>query len=43
MVQVEQALQSLFPSGTKGVPEGEVIRQVFLFTRRKNPADNVGR
>jgi DNA-binding transcriptional MerR regulator len=39
--QVQDAMQTLYPNGTSGVDELEVIRQVFLFIRRKNPGDSV--
>ena len=32
---VGKAVQTLFPGGTEGVAEGEVIRQVFLYLRKE--------
>lgn len=41
--QVEAAVKSAFPSGTREVPPGEVIRAVFLSLTRQNSSDNVRR
>jgi len=41
--QVAAAVAELFPQGTAGVEQGEVIRAVFLHLRGKNSAGNVGR
>jgi hypothetical protein len=41
--QVAQAVAELFPQGTAGVDQGEVIRAVFLHLRGKNSAGNIGR
>lgn len=41
--QVDAAIKELFPSGTKEVDPGEIIRQVFLYQRRKNSPDNPSR
>ncbi len=43
IAQVEPLLKELFPTGTDGVAQGEVIRAVFLRLRRQNPTDNLGR
>jgi len=40
--QVAAAVEKLFPSGTNGTPEGEVIRTVFVHIQRKNMADKQG-
>jgi len=42
-VQVGAALKELFPKGTQGVAEAQVIRAVFLHLKRQNKNDNVGR
>jgi hypothetical protein len=34
--QVDEAIQSVFPSGTSSVDPGELVRAVFLFVQRKN-------
>ena len=34
---------AVYPSGVNGVDQGEVLRSVFLFIKRQNKADNVGR
>jgi len=39
--QVEQVTKELFPEGTEGIDQGEVLRAVFLAIRRQNSADNV--
>ncbi len=41
--QVEQVTKQLFPQGTAGLDEGEVLRAVFLHLKRKDRGDNVGR
>ena len=41
--QVQQVTQELFPSGTEGIDQGEVLRAVFLHLKRKNSADSVQR
>ncbi len=41
--QVAQAIKSLFPGGTDGVEEPEVIRAVFVDLQRQYSSDNVGR
>lgn len=41
--QVERTTRELFPQGTTGIDQGEVLRAVFLHLKRQNPADNVGR
>jgi hypothetical protein len=41
--QVAAAVAELFPAGVGGVGEGEVIRSLFLWLKRQDSADNVGR
>ena len=41
--QVERVTKELYPNGTTGLDQGEVLRAVFLHLRRRNSADNVGR
>jgi hypothetical protein len=41
--QVETAVKSAFPNGTREVPQGDLIRGVFLALTRQNSGDNVGR
>lgn len=41
--QVDAAVKEVFPQGTAGEDEAEVIRAVFLHLRRKDAAGNVGR
>ena len=41
--QVDAAVKKLFPQGTPGDDQGEVIRAVFLHLKRQDGADNVGR
>ena len=41
--QVEAAIKEVFPQGTAGMDEAEIIRAVFLHLRRKNSSDNVGK
>jgi hypothetical protein len=40
--QVERTTNELFPQGTNGMDQGEVLRTVFLHLKRHNSADNVG-
>jgi hypothetical protein len=42
-VQVEQVTKELFPNGTNGLDQGEVLRAVFLHLKRKNSGDKHGR
>ena len=39
--QVGAAIQEVYPQGTTGMDEAEIIRAVFLHLRRKNSSDNV--
>ncbi len=41
--QVEQVAKELFPLGTGGTKQGEVLRAVFLELRRRYSVGNVGR
>jgi len=41
--QVAAAIKEIFPNGVDSVPQGEVIRAVFLHIKRNNPADSVAR
>jgi hypothetical protein len=41
--QVEAAIKEVFPQGTAGMDEAEIIRALFLHLRRKNSSDNVGK
>jgi hypothetical protein len=41
--QVAAAVKELYPQGTSGVDEAEVVRAVFLRLRRKDSGGNVGR
>ncbi len=41
--QVDVAVKEVFPQGTAGVAEAEVVRAVFLHLKRRDSADNVGR
>jgi len=41
--QVESAIKATYPNGVDGLDRGEVLRAVFLYLKRQNPADNVGR
>jgi hypothetical protein len=41
--QVQKVTQELFPKGTEGIDQGEVLQAVFLHLKRKNSADNVGK
>ena len=40
--QVDAAIKTLFPNGTKDTSDGEVIRAVFLYLKRQDSPDNVG-
>lgn len=39
--QVKSAMAELFPQGTAGVDQGEVIRAIFITLKRQNSADNL--
>ncbi len=39
--QVDAAVKKLFPQGTPGGDQGEVVRAVFLHLKRQDRADNV--
>ena len=41
--QVQQVTEELYPQGTAGIDQGEVLRVVFLHLKRQNTAENVGR
>jgi hypothetical protein len=41
--EVAAAVKELFPSGWSTMPEGEVIRAVFIHLKRQNSHDNVAR
>jgi predicted DNA-binding transcriptional regulator AlpA len=41
--QVGQAVKEIFPQGTAGVDQAEVVRAVFLHLRRKDSGGNVGK
>ena len=41
--QVQKVTQELYPKGTEGIDQGEVLRAVFLHLKRQNSADNVRR
>jgi hypothetical protein len=41
--QVGLAVKELYPQGTSGVDEADLVRAVFLFLRRKDSGDKVGR
>jgi|SRR4051812_11821875 hypothetical protein len=41
--EVATAVKELFPSGWSGVPEGELIRAVFIHIKRHNSPDNLAR
>ena len=41
--QVEQVTKQLYPKGTEGMDQGEVLRAVFLHLKRQNSSDNVGK
>ena len=42
-IQVAAAVAELYPKGTEGVDQGEVIRSVFLWIKRQDSGDKVGR
>jgi len=37
--QVDEAMRKVFPNGTEGVEQGEVVRQIFLHLQRKNSSE----
>jgi hypothetical protein len=39
--QVAEAVKELYPNGASDVPQGELLRAVFLRLRRRNSGDNV--
>ena len=41
--QVDEVTKELFPQGTDGLDQAEVLRAVFLHLKRQNRADKVGR
>jgi hypothetical protein len=41
--QVEEVRKELYPDGTKGLDQGEVLRAVFLHLKRRDSDDKVGR
>src|SRR5579871_4793941 len=41
--EVDAALKTLYPSGTDNMDRGDLLREIFLFLKRQNPAGNVGR
>jgi hypothetical protein len=41
--QVQRVAEELYPQGTAGIDQGEVLRAVFLHLKRQNSADNVRR
>jgi hypothetical protein len=41
--KVQRVTEELYPKGTAGIDQGEVLRVVFLHLKRQNSADNVGR
>lgn len=41
--KVDEVTKELYPNGTAGIDQGEVLRAVFLRLRRQNSGDNVGR
>ena len=41
--EVDAAVKEKFPRGTEGIDESEVIREVFVYLKRQNSADNVRR
>jgi len=41
--QIQRVTEELFPGGTEGMDQGEVLRAVFLHLKRLNAANNVGR
>jgi hypothetical protein len=38
--QVKRVIEELFPQGTSGMDQGEVLRAVFLHVRRQNSSGN---
>src|SRR5262245_30797035 len=40
---VQRATEELFPQGTEGMDQSQVLRAVFLHLKRQNSADNVRR
>lgn len=40
--EVESVTMELYPRGTAGIDQGEVLREVFLHIRSKNSAEKVG-
>jgi hypothetical protein len=41
--QVQRVTEELYPQGTEGIDQGDVLRAVFLQLKRQNSADNVRR
>lgn len=41
--KVGEAVKELFPMGTTGTDQGEIIRAVFVHLKRRDTRDNVGR
>jgi hypothetical protein len=41
--QVERVTKELFPNGTTGIEQGEVLRAVFLHLKRKDSGEDIGR
>jgi hypothetical protein len=41
--QVQKVTRELFPQGTEGIDQGQVLRAVFLHLKRQDSRDNVGR
>jgi hypothetical protein len=41
--EILKVTRQLFPQGTEGIDQGEVLRAVFLHLKRKNSRDNVGK
>lgn len=41
--QVQRVTEELYPAGTAGIDQGEVLRAVFLHLKRQNSADKVGK
>ena len=41
--QVVEVTEELFPQGTNGMDQAEVLRAVFLHLKRQNPGGNAGR
>ena len=39
--QIESAVKQSFPQGTKDVPEGEILRAIFLSIKRRNTEHNL--